>query len=247
MLTGQQKIDAVRELLNAPILTDNFYDDTQILLWINLYYHRFIRRTHCVFDMTNASDGGVGYNNELKTVANQATYSLPADAMEIDPFRGVWWLDETSNVLYKVEGKSKKQLEIEGLFRSVNVAGLLPKYYTVNYLDRNNESLNAGQPVTFSLYPYPDTADLHGIQVHFTPLMTDILVGTTGILTKHEWDWVPVYGAVAMGKRKRLRFAEAQDWERLVIDTEKSAIAELEDRTSDLSDTPIKPYLAFRR
>ena len=240
-MTGQEYIDATRELLDAPVAKDEYFDDDQLLIWINWGYRDLIKQTGYLYDSTNALDNPVGptYRNALTLVQGQLIYPMPDMFFTIHPYLGVWYDD------IKLEGTNLPKIYKEGMYDTYYREGSSPEKYTINYLDYNQAVKTTPQSMnSFSVFPLAD-ASIAGnnlLRVHYTVYPGDITTSSEPVI---RWDWekaLPFFGA-AISELKRKETKQANVWKGLYMDVVEDITYELWNQEMDSQSFPDKPWI----
>jgi len=205
-MTAAEIITEIREHLDEPAPSstneDSYYTDTRILSLINRKYRNIVKKTGCIWRMTNFVDTSTTTRNAVASTAGDPRHYLPVTFWMVHPIMGVRW-----NVGggYWLEGKEKL-----GMFRDEHSWNGLqnsgtPEVYEVEFgnMDEYDDVSSGGVGIgkTMNVYPYP-AASGNLLQAFYIPAVTDLTL-TDSPLFDEEFHETLIYMPAAEFKLKR--------------------------------------------
>lgn len=188
-------------MLDEPSDRAKYYTNAELLQWWNVGYVAYVKKTNCLYDMTNIVITG-GFDNDVDSTANSPAHIMPVNFAHVNPFHGVWWNTSDSKP-FELDPTDRLQLSHEGKFSSYNIAGT-PSLYTVEGRRMSSDD------ITLNVFPYPD-ANNNYLQCYYTPIVSDITSLDAPLVDDDDAMVITNY-AVSLGKKKRQLSDEATSW-----------------------------------
>ena len=204
-MTVQDLIDEIRERVDEPAPSageDSYFVDTRIITMINQAHRFIIKKTGCIYRMTNYYDTGAStYRNAMASTSGSASHYLPDDFLRIHKKLGIWWDQDDGHVL-----KPMNKLALErdlGIWRGITQSGTIPRYYEIRQSDQDSEDYDSSSNgKLINVYPYPGAAG-NLLQVHYIPKVDNMTVSDEPVFDDEDYQMIIVYDVAYRLKEKR--------------------------------------------